>query len=104
MTDQTVPAKVKLAARRGFVRTTSQSISTALAGGVSATVIIATLTQEPNWLAIGITAGVTVASPFLAGAASYFNILAKGLPEDYVPLAVDQQFQPGITLRSDLRD
>lgn len=94
MTEPTIPPSTKLAARRGFIRTTAQSIATALAGGVSATVIIATLTQEPNWLAIGITAGVTIASPFLAGAASYLNIIAKGLPEDYATAAfIGQQLR-----------
>lgn len=93
VSNDVVPAATKLAAKRGFIRTTSQSISTALAGGLSATVIISTLTAEPNWLALGITAGVTVVSPFLAGAASYFSILSRGIPEDYV--------QPGVQIQGE---
>jgi hypothetical protein len=83
MSDHLIPDATQIAAKRGFIRTTAQAYSTALAGGISAAAIITTLEGEPNWLAIGITAGVTVLSPLLAGLGSYFSILSKGIPEDY---------------------
>ncbi|GAB3616036.1 hypothetical protein GCM10027416_05930 [Okibacterium endophyticum] len=84
MLDELIPASVKTAAKRGFIRTTSQAYATALAGGISASVIIATLQGGADWAAIGITVGVTVVSPLLAGAASFLSIISKGVPEEYL--------------------
>lgn len=93
MSDQIVPASVKLAAKRGFIRTTAQAYAATLTTGVSATVILGVATGEIELIPTLITLGVAVASPVLAGAASYLSIISKGLPEDYVPAAVDQQFR-----------
>lgn len=84
MSDPTIPPGVLQAAKRGFIRTTAQAYSTSLLGGISASVIINTIEGEPNWVALGITAGVAVVSPLLAGAASFLSIIAKGVPADYL--------------------
>ncbi|MCU1441148.1 MAG: hypothetical protein JWP85_2145 [Rhodoglobus sp.] len=85
MSDPTIPPSVLKAAKRGFIRTTAQSYSTALAGGISAAVIITTIQGgQPDWVALAVTAGVAVVSPLLAGSASFLSILAKGVPADYL--------------------
>jgi len=86
--DPTIPSAVIKAAKRGFVRATAQAYSAALAGGISAAVIITAIQGGPNLLALGITAGVAVVSPLLAGAASYLSIIAKGVPDAYAEGAV----------------
>lgn len=78
-----VPDSVRLAAKRGFVRTTSQAYATALAGGISATAVLAVVTGEVPLLATVITWGVAVVSPLAAGAASYLSIVSKGIPDEY---------------------
>lgn len=92
MSDQIIPPAVKLAAKRGFIRTASQSIATALAGGI--TVALATdavsKAQAGDWVTLGIAAAVAVGTPLINGAQSYFSIIAKGLPDDYLPAALDQ--------------
>jgi hypothetical protein len=83
MSDPIVPAATKLAAKRGLVRTTAQAYSTALAGGISATAILATVTGEAPLIPTLITWGVALVSPLLAGVASYLSILSAGIPDDY---------------------
>lgn len=79
-----IPADARRAAKRGFIRTTAQAYATALAGGISATAILAFL-EDPHWLGFAVIAAVTVLSPLVAGAASYLQILHDGIPEDYAP-------------------
>lgn len=95
MSDSVIPAEVKLAAKRGFVRTTAQATSTALATGISATTILAIVAGEQALVPVIITFAVTAASPFLAGAASYFSIISKGMPAEYVDAAVGQAVAAG---------
>lgn len=83
MTEKTIPDQLKLAAKRGFIRTTTQAYSTALAGGISATAILAIVTGEVPLVAQLVTIGVALVSPLAAGAASYLSILSKGIPDDY---------------------
>lgn len=87
MSTTVVPTETKTAAKRGFVRTTAQAYATALAGGVSATVVIQLATGELQLLPVAITAAVTALSPLLAGLASALSILANGVPEDYAAAA-----------------
>ncbi|CAN7244173.1 hypothetical protein LJR045_000998 [Microbacterium sp. LjRoot45] len=83
MSDAVIPPGVKLAAKRGFVRTTAQAYAATIpTGGISAAAIIA-FAAEPNWLVAGITVGVALASPPLAGLASYLSIISKGVPAEY---------------------
>lgn len=83
MSNSTIPATVRLAARRGFIRTTAQAYSTALAGGASAATVIAIIEDSTSVTAYAVTAAVAVLSPLLAGASSYLSIIARGVPEEY---------------------
>ncbi|MEW1706999.1 hypothetical protein AB0230_07130 [Microbacterium sp. NPDC089190] len=80
-----IPADAQLAAKRGFVRTTSQAYGTALAGGISTTVILGVVTGEVQPVPLLVTVGVVLVSPLIAGAASFFSILSRGIPADYEP-------------------
>lgn len=84
MTEKIVPSDVQLAAKRGFIRTTAQAASTALAGGVTSAGVLQVVSGEIPVSAALVIAGVTVVSPFIAGLASYFSILSKGIPAEYV--------------------
>lgn len=85
MSDQIVPATVKLAAKRGFVRTTAQAYAATLTTGIpSATAIVALIQDPTGWLLAGITVGLAMVTPPVAGLASYLSIISKGVPEEYV--------------------
>lgn len=84
-TDKLIPANTKLAAKRGFIRTTAQGYAATLSGGVTVTAILSITTGEVDLLTAGVTLGVALVSPMVAGLASYMSITAKGLPEDYAP-------------------
>lgn len=87
MTDNLIPADAKLAAKRGFIRTASQSIATALGVGVTVTLVTDAVAkaQAGDWTTLAIAAGVTIITPLVNGAQSYFSILSSGIPADYVP-------------------
>lgn len=75
-----IPANAHLAAKRGFIRTASQSLSAAIPTSAIA------ITLSGDWalgLGLGLAGGVVTA--LLAGATSYFSLLSKGIPEDYAP-------------------
>lgn len=78
-----IPLNTKKAAKRGFIRTTAQGYAATLSGGVTVTAILAIATGEVDLLTAGVTLGVALVSPLLAGLASYLTITAKGIPEDY---------------------
>lgn len=78
-----IPLNTKKAAKRGFVRTTAQGYAATLSGGVTVTAILAIATGEVDLLTAGVTLGVALVSPLLAGVASYLSITSKGIPEDY---------------------
>ena len=80
-----IPADVKVAAKRGFLRTTAQAYATSMAGGISATAIISLLSNSEPWLPIIVTWVVALVTPLLSGLASYFSILSRGIPADYQP-------------------
>ena len=78
-----VPASVRRAARRAFIRTTSQAYAATIpTGGVSAAAILS-LVRDPDPLVIAATVTAAVLSPPLAGAAAYLGMIAKGIPDDY---------------------
>lgn len=79
MSDQIVPAAVKLAAKRGFIRTATQSLSAAIP-----TSAIAIVLSGDWWLGVGLGVASAVATALMAGAASYLSIISKGVPEEYV--------------------
>ena len=93
MPNSIVPASVKLAAKRGFIRTTFQALAATLTTGVSATVVLGVVSGEVEVIPTAVTLAVALVSPFIAGAASYLSITANGIPNDYIPAAVDQANQ-----------
>ena len=80
-----IPTDVKVAAKRGFLRTTAQAYATSMAGGISATAIISLLSNSEPWLPILVTWVVALVTPLLSGLASYFSILSRGIAADYQP-------------------
>ena len=78
-----IPDATKLAAKRGFVRTTYQGFAATLSGGIAANAILSVVNGEVDVTTLVVTGTVAVVSPFIAGAASYFSIASKGIPEDY---------------------
>lgn len=81
--NDTIPAHVKMAAKRGFIRTTAQAYAATLTTGISAAAVIAVVNGEVELVPTLITLGVAIVSPFLAGAASALSILSSGIPSDY---------------------
>lgn len=73
-----IPADVKLAATRGFIRTAAQSLSAAIPTSAIA------VTLSGDWLlGVGLGVGGAVVTAALAGTASALAIVSKGVPEDY---------------------
>lgn len=78
--EKLVPANAHLAAKRAGLRTAAQSLSSLIP--TSAISIVLT----SDWLlGVGLGAAGAVVTAFLAGAASYLNILSDGIPVDYAP-------------------
>lgn len=97
MPNKVIPADTRLAAKRGFVRTTAQAYGTALGGiGVTAVALHDVLTALEVWQ---IVAGVLafLLSPLVAGLASYLSIVGKGVPEEYqAPASMTPNEVPGM--------
>lgn len=83
MPDKIIPVTLKLAAKRGFVRTTAQAYAATLTTGISASVVLGVVTGEVQLVPILITVGVALASPPLAGLASALSIVSSGIPQEY---------------------
>ena len=91
MPNSIVPDSVKLAAKRGMVRTTYQALAATLTTGVSATVVLGVVSGEVEVIPTAVTLAVALVSPFIAGAASYLSITANGIPKDYADVTLVQQ-------------
>ena len=78
MPNTVIPANTKLAAKRGFVRTATQSLAS-----VIPITAIAIPTTGDALLGVGLGVAGAVASAVLAGTASALSIISKGIPEDY---------------------
>ena len=78
-----IPEHVRLAARRGFIRTTAQGYAATLTGGIAASGILAVVNGEVDYVTVGVTIGVALVSPLAAGLASYLSIISKGIPDEY---------------------
>lgn len=104
MTTKLIPADAQIAAKRGFIRTTAQAYGTALAGGISSAVILGMVTGEVQLVPTLIVAGVTLVSPLIAGGASYFNILSRGIPAEYEPEIEGGEAVPAGVTRRQLRE
>lgn len=73
-----IPTNVQIAAKRGFIRTATQS----LASVIPTTAVAITLSSD--WLlGVGLGTGSALIAAGLAGAASYLSITSSGIPEDY---------------------
>lgn len=95
MSEKLIPDATKLAAKRGFVRTTFQAYAATLGTGVPSAVAIVALIQDPTgWLLAGVTVVLAVVSPPLAGLASYFTIASTGIPVEYVEAALEAVGDP----------
>lgn len=92
--EKAVPARVRLAAKRAFIRTTAHAYAATLSGGISATVIITVVTGQVDPLTFGVTVGVALVSPLLGGLASYASMIANGVPAEYRAAALDEGAGP----------
>lgn len=90
MSTPIIPEPVKLAAKRAFVRTTYQAYAATLSAGIAATAIIGVVRGEVDLLETAVTAGVAVLAPPVAGLAAYLSVSSKGIPDDYLPAALDK--------------
>lgn len=90
-TDPIVPAAVKIAAKRAFVRTTYQAYAATLGAGISATVILGIITGQVDAVATAVQFGVAVAAPPLAGLVAWLNVTSSGIPKDYTDVALVKQ-------------
>lgn len=82
-----VPAAARLAAKRGFVRTTAQAYAAAIpTGGISAAALSQVIDNPNPWL-IGTAVAAWVISPPLAGLASFLTFISQGIPDEYVAAA-----------------
>ena len=82
-----IPESLKLAAKRGFVRTTSQAYAATLTTGISASVVLGVVAGTVELAPTVVTLSIALLSPLLAGAASYLSIVSRGIPEEYVDAA-----------------
>lgn len=88
MPNTVIPANTKLAAKRGFVRTATQSLAS-----VIPITAIAIPTTGDALVGIGLGVAGAVVTALLAGAASALSIVSKGIPEDYQ--AAPESHNPG---------
>ena len=86
MTDPIVPAATKLAAKRGFIRTATQSLAS-----VIPIAAITIPTTGDALLGVGLAAAGAVATAVLAGAASALSIVSNGIPKDYADVTLVKQ-------------
>ena len=82
-----IPESLKLAAKRGFVRTTAQAYAATLTTGISASVVLGVVAGTVELAPTVVTLSIALLSPLLAGAASYLSIVSRGIPEEYVDAA-----------------
>src|SRR6185369_11359253 len=87
-----VPATVKLAAKRAFIRTTAQSYAATLTAGLLASVI--NLIVNPgDWLNVLVLVLLAVLTPPLAGLVAAFQWLGDKIPVEYGPATFESQVQ-----------
>lgn len=85
-TDSIVPAAVKLAAKRGFIRTATQSLSS-----VIPITAIAIPTTGDALLGLALGAAGAIVTAILAGSASALSIVSNGIPQDYSDVTLVKQ-------------
>ncbi|WP_424937520.1 MULTISPECIES: hypothetical protein [Bacteria] len=84
--DPIIPVAVRVAAKRGFIRTAAQALASALPIGA-----ITIGTTGDFWTGVALAAAGTIASALLAGLASALTILSKGIPADYTDVVLAKQ-------------
>lgn len=85
-TDPIVPAAVKLAAKRGFIRTATQSLAS-----VIPIAAIAIPTTGDALLGLGLGVAGAVVTAILAGSASALSIISNGIPREYTDVTLVKQ-------------
>lgn len=85
-----IPSATKLAAKRGFVRTATQSLAS-----VIPITAISIPTTGDALIGVALGVGGALVTAALAGAASYLSITSKGIPDDYVRAAVEKAAEEG---------
>jgi len=88
MSNEVIPAATKLAAKRGFIRTFTQTLSS-----VIPITAIAIPTTGDALLGVALGVGGALVSSVLSGVASYLSITSSGIPDDYTNAGVNQQFR-----------
>lgn len=86
MTDPIIPAAVKRAAKRAFVRTLTQGYYNIIAGFSLSTLavgVLALIGGEVALLPAILNAAAFLFTPFVGATAAYLNITHNGIPEDY---------------------
>lgn len=84
MSTKVIPVNVRLAAKRGFVRTATQALASVIPLGA-----IAIPATGDALLSVGLMAGGAVVSAALAGSASALSIISKGIPMEYQAASAD---------------
>lgn len=94
-----IPYETHIAAQRGFVRTAAQSLATSFVLPAGVTIAF---TQDVI-LAAAIGVGGMIVGAVANGLQSYFDIISKGIPEDYSPQVDDitAEFVSGLEKRGD---
>ena len=82
-----IPEETRIAAKRGFIRTASQSLATSFVLPAGVTIAF---TQDAL-LAAAIGVGGLVVGAVVNGLQSYFSILGQGIPDDYQPYSSDSE-------------
>lgn len=95
MSTHLIPATTITAAKRGFIRTASQSLATSFT--LTATPVLV-FTQDAV-LAAAVGVGGMVAGAVINGAQSFFNILSKGIPDDYQGTQVDDNGDSDVSVQ-----
>lgn len=88
MSNEVIPAATKLAAKRGFIRTFTQTLSS-----VIPITAIAIPTTGDALLGVALGVGGALVSSVLSGVASYLSITSSGIPDAYTNAGVNQQFR-----------
>lgn len=82
-TTDVVPASVRLAAKRAFVRTLTRGYAAAIPGGGITSAAAAALIHDASWVVIGANAAAWLLSPLLPAAASWLSFISNGVPQEY---------------------
>lgn len=91
MPNSLIPKELRLAAKRGLVRTSFQAYAATLTASVpSAATLLGIIGDRSQWALALTTLAIAVVSPILAGLASYLSIISNGLPQEYRDATVEE--------------